>query len=86
LVSRCQEGDQEALRTILERNREKVYQVAYGVVRQRDEALDIAQEVFIKLFRSIGDFKGKSSFHTYLSRMAINTAIDYTRRMKKFPP
>jgi RNA polymerase sigma-70 factor (ECF subfamily) len=84
LISRCQQGDQEALKELFERYREKVYQVAYGMVRRREDALDIVQEVFIKLFRSIGHFRGKSTFYTYLYRMATNTAIDHIRKMKKF--
>jgi RNA polymerase sigma-70 factor (ECF subfamily) len=55
------------------------------VVREREEALDIVQEVFIKLFRSIHQFKGRSRFYTYLYRMTMNTAIDHTRRTKKVP-
>lgn len=85
LISRCQEGDQEALREIFNQYRERVYRIAYGVVRHRENALDIVQEVFVKLFRSIGNFKGKSSFYTYLYRMAMNTAIDHVRKTKKFP-
>jgi len=85
LISRCQEGDQEALREIFNQYRERVYRIAYGVVRHREDALDIVQEVFVKLFRSIGNFKGKSSFYTYLYRMAMNTAIDHVRKTKKFP-
>ena len=56
LISRCQQGNQEALKEIFERYHKKVYRVAYGVLRQREEALDIVQEVFIKLFRSIKEF------------------------------
>lgn len=85
LISRCQQGDQEALEEIFNQYRQKVYRIAYGVVRQREEALDIVQEVFIKLFRSIHQFKGKSRFYTYLYRMTMNTAIDHTRKMKKAP-
>src|SRR4030042_4465471 len=83
LISRCQEGDQEALREIFNQYRERVYRIAYGVVRHREDALDIVQEVFVKLFRSFGNFKGKSSFYTYLYRMAMNTAIDHVRKTKK---
>ncbi len=83
LISRCQQGDQEALREIFERHHQKVYRVAYGVLRQREEALDIVQEVFIKLFRSIKNFRGKSRFSTYLYRMAVNTAIDHVRKAGK---
>jgi len=85
LISRCQQGDRDALREIFNQYQKKVYRVAYGVVRQREEALDIVQEVFIKLFRSIQHFKGKSHFYTYLYRMTMNTAIDHTRKMKKVP-
>jgi RNA polymerase sigma-70 factor (ECF subfamily) len=83
LISRCQQGEQDALKEIFNLYHKKVYRIAYGVVRQREEALDIVQEVFIKLFRSIKNFKGKSHFYTYLYRMAMNTAIDHTRKRKK---
>ena len=83
LISGCQRGDQEALREVFERYHRKVYRVAYGVLRQREEALDIVQEVFIKLFRSIKNFKGESRLSTYLHRMAVNTAIDHVRKAGK---
>jgi len=86
LISRCQQGDQDALKEIFNQYHQKVYRIAYGVVRQREEALDIVQEVFIKLYRSIHQFRGKSQFYTYLYRMAMNTAIDHTRKMKRVPP
>jgi len=83
VISRCQRGDQEALKEIFDKYHKKVYSIAYGVVRQREEALDIVQEVFIKLFRSIKDFRGRSQFYTYLYRMVMNTAIDHTRKAGK---
>lgn len=83
LISRCQQGDQEALKEIFNEYHKKVYRIAYGVVRQREDALDVVQEVFIKLFRSIKDFKGKSAFYTYLYRLAMNTAIDHSRKAKR---
>jgi RNA polymerase sigma-70 factor (ECF subfamily) len=83
LISRCQGGDEEAMKEIFDQYREKVYRIAYGVVRHREDALDIVQEVFIKVFRSIKNFEGKSRFYTYLYRMAMNTAIDHSRRTKK---
>jgi len=85
MISRCQQGDQEALKDIFDKYHKKVYRIAYGVVRQREDALDIVQEVFIKLFRSIKNFQGRSHFYTYLYRMVMNTAIDHTRKSgKKF--
>jgi RNA polymerase sigma-70 factor (ECF subfamily) len=87
MISRCQQGDQEALKEIFDKYHKKVYRIAYGVVRQREEALDVVQEVFIKLFRSIKNFKGRSQFYTYLYRMVMNTAIDHKRKVgKQFMP
>jgi len=83
MISRCQRGDQEALKEIFDKYNKKVYRIAYGVVRQREEALDIVQEVFIKLFHSIKNFKGKSHFYTYLYRMVMNTAVDHARKTGK---
>ncbi len=83
MISRCQQGDQEALKEIFDKYHKKVYRIAYGVVRQREEALDVVQEVFIKLFRSIKNFKGRSHFYTYLYRMVMNTAIDHARKAGK---
>lgn len=83
LILRCQKGDQEAFKEIFDQYHRKVYRIAYGLVRQREDALDIVQEVFIKLFRSIKNFKGKSKFYTYLYRMTMNTAIDHTRKVGK---
>jgi RNA polymerase sigma-70 factor (ECF subfamily) len=83
MISRCQQGDQEALKAIFDKYHKKVYRIAYGVVRQREEALDVVQEVFIKLFRSIKNFKGRSHFYTYLYRMVMNTAIDHKRKAGK---
>lgn len=83
IISRCQQGDQEALKEIFDKYHKKVYRIAYGVVRHREEAFDIVQEVFIKLFRSIKNFKGRSQFYTYLYRMVMNTAIDHARKAGK---
>jgi RNA polymerase sigma-70 factor, ECF subfamily len=83
LISRCQKGDQDALKEVFELYRDRVYRIAYGVVRHREDALDIVQEVFIKLFRSIHQFEGKSRLYTYLYRMTMNTAIDHSRKAKK---
>ena len=83
MISRCQQGDQRALKEIFDKYHKRVYRIAYGVVRQREEALDIVQDVFIKLFRSIKNFKGRSQFYTYLYRMVMNTAIDHARKAGK---
>lgn len=83
LISQCQKGDQDAFKEIFDQYHKKVYRIAYGVVRRREEALDIVQEVFIKLFHTLRNFKGKSKFYTYIYRMAVNTAIDHVRKTGK---
>ncbi|MCX8118639.1 MAG: sigma-70 family RNA polymerase sigma factor [Desulfobacterota bacterium] len=85
LIKRCQQGDQTAMREIFEQHHRRVYRIAYGVVRRREDALDVVQEVFIKLFRSLKGFKGKSTLSTYLYRLTLNAAIDHCRRSKKTP-
>jgi RNA polymerase sigma-70 factor (ECF subfamily) len=70
---------------VFSRYHDKIYRVAYGVVTNREDALDIVQEVFVNVFRSIKNFKGKSNLYTYIYRMTMNTAIDYSRKVKRFP-
>ena len=65
---------------MVDQYKEIVYAVAYRFARDPDLALDLAQNVFIRAYRGIGSFKGKSSFSTWLYRIAVNTCIDYTRR------
>jgi len=79
-VRASQAGDRAAFDELVERHKEIVYAVAYRFARDPDLALDLAQNVFIRAYRGIGSFKGKSSFSTWLYRIAINTCIDYTRR------
>jgi RNA polymerase sigma-70 factor (ECF subfamily) len=83
LIALCQEGDQKALKEIFDLHHKKVYRVAFGMVRHREDAMDIVQDVFIKLFRSIKEFKGESRLSTYLYRMTVNTSIDHIRKMGK---
>lgn len=82
LVHRCKEGDQRAFKVLVERYQRKVYAVANGMVKDREEALDITQEAFIKVHRSLDRFKGDSSFYTWLYRITRNLAIDRLRSRK----
>jgi RNA polymerase sigma-70 factor (ECF subfamily) len=80
LVRRAKRGDHKAFRILMERYRRKVYSIAYGMVRDPEAALDISQEVFIKVHRYLGSFQGSSSFYTWLYRISINLSIDYLRK------
>jgi len=64
LVRRCQNGDEAAFRQIVERNQSKVYSIIYGILRNRNDAEDIAQQVFAKIYFSIKGFDFRSSLIT----------------------
>ncbi len=83
LVRRARRGDEEAFRMLVERYRRKVFSIAYGMVRDPEAALDISQEVFIKVHRYLGGFQGSSSFYTWLYRIVVNLSIDHLRKHGK---
>lgn len=83
LVKRLQAGDQSAFRALFERYHRRVFAVAFGVVKNQQDALDVVQEAFIKVHKHIGGFQGSSSFYTWLYRITMNLAIDQVRRARK---
>lgn len=80
LVERVRTGDQRAFKLLVERYQRKVYSIAVGMLRDREEARDVAQEAFIKVHRYIEYFKGDASFYTWLYRITVNLCIDSIRR------
>ncbi len=82
LVRRVQGGDQEAFRILFERYHRRAYAVAYGVVKNKQDALDVVQDGFVKVHRHIDKFQGTSSFYTWLYRIIMNLAIDHVRRRR----
>ena len=85
LVRESREGDREAFRELVERYQRRILSVATGMVRNRDDALELTQETFVKAFENLGKFKGESSFYTWLYRIAVNLAIDYRRKDRRQP-
>lgn len=83
LVAAAQQGDRRAFRLLMQRYQRKVYSVAYGFLRNREDALDVVQESFIKVHRYLGNFEGNSSFYTWLYRIVANLCIDHLRRAKR---
>ncbi|MGA8657947.1 MAG: sigma-70 family RNA polymerase sigma factor [Chthoniobacterales bacterium] len=80
LVRRCQAGDSSAFNDLVTRYRSKVFSMVYGMVQNEQDAWDLAQEGFLKAWRSIHRFKGQSSFYTWLYRIMTNVTIDALRR------
>lgn len=75
-------GNREAFSAIIERYQDNVYNLALKICGNREDAEEIAQDSFIKVFRSLRSFKGKSSFGTWLYRIVYNTSITFVRKNK----
>ncbi len=75
-------GKREAFSAIVERHKDKVYNLALKICGNNEDAEEIAQDSFIKVFRSLRSFKGKSSFSTWLYRIVYNTSITFVRKNK----
>jgi RNA polymerase sigma-70 factor (ECF subfamily) len=79
-VRRVQAGETEAFEVLVEKYKRKTFRLAFQVLRDQEEALDVAQEAFVKAFRSLPKFKGDSAFYTWLFRITMNVALDRRRQ------
>ena len=82
LVQRAQAGEEAAFREIVERYQSKVFSIIHGVVRQRNDVEDIAQQVFAKVYVSIKSFDFRSSLITWIYKITVNECFDYLRKRK----
>lgn len=83
LISSFINGDQNAFNFIVRKYQKKVYWIIRKMVLDHDDADDITQEVFLKIYRSLSDFRGESKFFTYLYKIAVNYSINHLNRNKK---
>lgn len=82
LVRRVQAKDEIAFREIVERYQAKVFSIIYGILRNRNDAEDIAQQVFAKIYLSIGKFDFRSSLLTWIYKITVNECYDYLRKKR----
>lgn len=80
LVARSQAGDTEAFNELVIRYRQRTFSMIYNMVRNEQDAWDLAQDGFVKAWKNIGRFRGQSSFYTWLYRIVMNVGIDWLRR------
>lgn len=83
LVLKAQQGDIHAFDELIERYHGKIYGLTYNMTSNREDAEDLTQEVFVKAFQALPRFKGKSSFYTWLYRIAVNKTINYRKKRNK---
>jgi RNA polymerase sigma-70 factor (ECF subfamily) len=85
VVEACQRGQLDAYETLVNRYRQRVYGLAYGMVRNEHEAAEVAQEAFVRAWQGIRHFKKSASFYTWLYRITTNICIDRARRRERRP-
>jgi len=86
LVERVQAGEKAAFDLLVKRYQHKVIGLIGRYVQDHSEALDVAQETFIKAYRALDNFRGESAFYTWLYRIATNTAKNYLVTRSRRPP
>jgi RNA polymerase sigma factor (sigma-70 family) len=83
LVARLKQGDESAFRIIVETRKDLVYNTVLGLLQNTGDAEDITQEVFIKVYESVHQFKGESAFSTWLYRIAVTKSLELIRNRKR---
>ena len=83
VIARCLDGDQAAWDTIVRQNWRRVFNVAYKFVGRHDQAEDLTQDVFLKLYRSLNTFDRRANFQTWLISVSRNLCIDHYRSSRK---
>mgnify|MGYP000892149186 CR=1 FL=1 len=82
LLLKARNGDVKAFETIIEDYQKKVFNIALRMIGNHDDASELAQEVFIRIFKSLKNFKGESSLSTWIYRITTNVCLDELRKRK----
>jgi len=80
LILRLQRGDEWAFQLMVRRFRKKIFSIAFGITLDAEESQDIMQEVFLQVYRTIGNFRGDASLATWLHRITVNRSLNWKRR------
>jgi RNA polymerase sigma-70 factor (ECF subfamily) len=86
LLEGCRRGEPEALRELFESHKDKVYSIALRYSGDSAVAMDTAQDVFLKLFSAIHNFRGGANFDSWLYRIVVNSCLDQKRRTRRLIP
>ena len=80
LVAKCQDGEKKAFELLIQKYQRRIYHLIYRMTQDSDMVEPLAQEVFLKAYRSIGKFRGNSQFYTWIYRIAVNTCLSHLKR------
>ncbi|CAN5372221.1 hypothetical protein BH09MYX1_BH09MYX1_56110 [soil metagenome] len=80
LIEKAQAGNQEAFRALIERHQRRAFSIALSLVRDENDARELVQDAFLRVYKSLGNFQGQSSFFTWLYRIITNLSIDLIRK------
>ncbi|WP_278287094.1 RNA polymerase sigma factor [Clostridium aceticum] len=83
LIEKARRGDIESFELLIEAYQKKAFNIAYRILGNLEDANDVTQEALVKVYRSIHNFKGNSSFSTWLYSIVNNVCIDFIRKIKK---
>ena len=83
LVAQITAGNIELFEIIVERYQGEIYRIAWRLTQNYDDASDVVQETFLRMYRALRSWTGKAEFSTWVYRIAVNTALDYLRRQAK---
>lgn len=83
IIQKLREGDEQAFRQLVEKHRQLVVNTCFGLVHNLEDAEDIAQDVFIEVFRSVDKFRSDSKISTWLYRIAVNRSLNFIRDNKR---
>ena len=83
LVERARQGNQDAFEMLVRQYEKQVYTLTLRMSRNREDALDLSQEVFLRVYRALPSFRGEASFSSWLYRLTYNACLDHARKTKK---
>jgi RNA polymerase sigma-70 factor (ECF subfamily) len=83
LIKELKEGNESAFKILVDNYQDMIYNTCLSIVKSEEDAEDIAQEVFVQVYQSIGSFKGASKLSTWMYRIAITKSLDHERRKKR---
>src|SRR6185436_10003103 len=86
VIDACRNGDREAFRVLFETYKDKVYSIAFYSLGDHSIADDVTQQIFLKLFTAVRQFRGDSEFTTWLYRLVVNACIDERRKQRRLLP